>query len=205
MPLVPAWAPNLHPLLVHFPIALLLAAGAVDLADLLLRGSAPVRNTATWLYIAGAAAAVAAYFSGVSALEMRALSPGGAAVAAAHADWAFRATWLFAFFASVRLAMSYALRPAPWLVAGALAVALVGLVALGETVRHGSRLVFEHGVGVRPVAAAQAAGAERAAAEEYAEPRRAAEPERAAATERAAAAEPERAAEPEPSRAPDRD
>ncbi len=181
MPLVPAWAPNLHPLVVHFPIALLLAAGAVDLADLVLRGRAPVRNTATWLYIAGAAAAVAAYFSGVSALEMRALSPYGAAVAAAHADWAFRVTWLFAFFASVRLAMSYALRPARWLVAGAFVVALVGLAALVETVRHGSRLVFEHGVGVQPVTAARAAAAERAAAAgRTAEPDRAAEPERAA-------------------------
>ena len=65
--LVPAWAPNLHPLIVHFPIALLAAAGAVDLADLLLRGREPVRNAATWLYVAGAATAVAAYFSGVEA------------------------------------------------------------------------------------------------------------------------------------------
>ena len=31
MNLVPAWAPNIHPLLVHFPIALLYAAAAVDL------------------------------------------------------------------------------------------------------------------------------------------------------------------------------
>ncbi|MCY3843069.1 MAG: hypothetical protein OXH69_05950 [Acidobacteria bacterium] len=162
--LVPAWAPNLHPLIVHFPIALLAAAGAVDLADLLLRGRGPVRNAATWLYVAGAATAVAAYFSGVEAGRTAALTPAGAELAATHADWAFRATWLFAFFASVRLAMSYAIRPGGWLVATSLVIAAVGLAALVQTVRHGSRLVFEHGVGVRAVAAAGAAAAERSAA-----------------------------------------
>ena len=164
MTLVPAWAPNLHPLVVHFPIALLLAAGAVDLADLLARGRAQLRDTATWLYIAGAGTAVVAYFTGIEAAKMAPLSPEGAALAAAHADWAFRTTWLFAFFASVRLATSYALRPGPLLLGGALVVALVGLAALVETVRHGSRLVSEHGVGVQPVAAARAAESASAAA-----------------------------------------
>ena len=162
--LVPAWAPNLHPLIVHFPIALLAAAGVVDLADLLLRGREPVRNAATWLYVAGAATAVAAYFSGVEAGRAAALTPAGAELAATHADWAFRATWLFAFFASVRLAMSYAVRPGGWLVAASLVIAAVGLAALVQTVRHGSRLVFEHGVGVRSVAAARAAAEARPAA-----------------------------------------
>ena len=153
MSLVPAWAPNAHPLLVHFPIALLAAAGAVDVADVVLRGRPAVRDTATWLYIAGAASAVVAYFSGIGAAEGVALSNEGAAVAAVHADWAFRATWLFAFFASLRLAMSYALGPSRWLPAASLVIAFVGLAALTQTVRLGSRLVFEHGVGVRPVAA----------------------------------------------------
>ena len=161
---VPAWAPNLHPLIVHFPIALLAAAGAVDLADLLLRGREPVRNAATWLYVAGAATAVAAYFSGVEAGRTAALTSASTALAAAHADWAFRATWLFAFFASVRLATSYAVRPSRWLVATSLLIAAVGLASLVQTVRHGSRLVFEHGTGVRSVAAARAAAEERAPA-----------------------------------------
>ena len=196
--LVPAWAPNLHPLIVHFPIALLAAAGAVDLADLLLRGREPVRNAATWLYVAGAATAVAAYFSGVEAGRTAALTPAGAALAAAHADWAFRATWLFAFFASVRLAMSYAIRPSGWLVATSLVIAAVGLAALVQTVRHGSRLVFEHGAGVRAVAAARGEAGERAAAAGSAA---AAEPATAAATAPAARSDPER----EPAAAADRE
>ena len=164
MSLVPDWAPNAHPVLVHFPIALLAAAGAVDVADVVLRGRAAVRNTATWLYIAGATTAVAAYFSGVGAAETVALSADGAAVAANHADWAFRATWLFAFFASLRLAMSYALGPSRWLPAASLVIAFVGLVALAQTVRYGSGLVFEHGAGVRVVAAARTEAGERTTA-----------------------------------------
>lgn len=157
MPLVPAWAPNLHPLVVHFPIALLFAAVAVDLTDLLMRERKPVRDAATWLYIAGAATAVLAYFTGYTAAQ--AAEPTGelATLVDAHMDRAFVATWLFAFFASLRLAMSYSLRPRRALRVGAFAVALVGLAALVQTALHGARLVFEHGLGVRAVAIAAAA------------------------------------------------
>jgi uncharacterized membrane protein len=40
MNLVPDWAPNIHPLLVHFPIALLYAAIAVDLVGFACQPSA---------------------------------------------------------------------------------------------------------------------------------------------------------------------
>ena len=160
MSLIPAWAPNLHPLIVHFPIALLFAAGAVDLAGLLMRGRRPVRDAATWLYIAGAVTAVAAYFTGDAAAKAMALSPDVTALVEAHAGWAFRATWLFAFFASLRLAMSYILRPRRSLRLGALVIALAGLGALAQTALHGRRLVFEQGIGVEAVATAEgAAGA----------------------------------------------
>ena len=133
MPLVPAWAPNLHPLVVHFPIALLFAAVAVDLAGLLMQERKPVRDAATWLYIAGAATAVLAYFTGYTAAQ--AVEPTGelATLVDAHMDRAFVATWLFAFFASLRLAMSYLFRPRRTLRIGAFAVALVGLGALFQT------------------------------------------------------------------------
>ena len=158
MSLIPAWAPNLHPLVVHFPIALLFAAGAADLAGLVLRHQKPMRDTATWLYIAGAAAAVAAYFTGYEAAEAMVLSAEAAALVDTHGDWAFGATWLFAFFASLRLAMSYLLRPRRALRIGAFVVALAGLGALAQTALHGARLVFEQGLGVRSVAATQEAG-----------------------------------------------
>ncbi|SVE05786.1 uncharacterized protein METZ01_LOCUS458640, partial [marine metagenome] len=36
MALLPSWAPNLHPLIVHFPIAVLTAAVVADLIDIFL-------------------------------------------------------------------------------------------------------------------------------------------------------------------------
>ena len=156
MSLVPPWAPGLHPLVVHFPIALLFAAAAVDAADLLMRQSKPVRDAATWLYIAGAATAVCACFTGHAAAQAVEASGAVAAGIDAHADRAFVATWLFAFFASLRLAMSYAFRPRRALRVGAFAVALVGLGALVQTTLHGARLVFEQGLGVRAAAIAEA-------------------------------------------------
>ena len=155
--LVPAWAPNLHPLVVHFPIALLFAAAAVDLAGLLMPERKPVVDTATWLYIAGAATAVGAYFTGYAAAQAAALPTELAALVDAHTDRAFVATWLFAFFASLRLAMSYAFRPRRALQIGAFVLALVGLGALVQTVLYGARLVFQEGLGVRAVAVAAAA------------------------------------------------
>lgn len=167
MPLIPAWAPNLHPLVVHFPIALLFAAGAVDLAGLLTPDRKPVRDVATWLYIGGAATAVFAYFTGYTASQAGTFSPEVTVLVDDHRDWAFGATWLFAFFASLRLAMSYSLRPRRALQIGAFAIALAGLGALAQTTLRGARLVFEQGLGVRAVASAAASAkqVERTSAE----------------------------------------
>lgn len=167
MPFLPAWAPNLHPLVVHFPIALLFGAAAVDLAGLLAPDRKPLRDTATWLYVGGAATAVFTYFTGYTAAQAATFSPEVGLLVDAHADRAFAATWLFAFFASLRLAMSYILRPRRALQIGAFAIALAGLGALAQTTLHGARLVFEQGLGVRAVASAEASAkqVERASAE----------------------------------------
>ena len=152
MSLTPAWAPNLHPLVVHLPIALLAAAAAVDLASLFRRARRRVRHTATWLYIGGAATAMIAYFTGDSAAKAMALPADVALLVDAHADWAFRTTWLFAFFASARLAISYILSPTLPVLVGTFLLALLGIGTLVETVARGSQLVFQHGVGVQAVA-----------------------------------------------------
>ena len=47
MNLIPDWAPNIHPLLVHFPIALLMTAAGLDIVAWMLRRHRPLRHAAT--------------------------------------------------------------------------------------------------------------------------------------------------------------
>ena len=151
MSLTPDWAPNIHPIVVHFPIALLSAAVLVDLLGLFMRKSAAIRDTATWLYCAGAGVAILAYFTGSNGADAMRLPAQVSPLVTEHSDWAFRTTWFFAFFASARLAVSYILPPKPIVLASAFALAVGGLVMLVETAQHGAILVFQHGLGVQAI------------------------------------------------------
>ena len=151
MSLTPDWAPNIHPIVVHFPIALLTAAIVVDLVGLFTRTKAAVRDAATWLYCVGAAFAILAYFTGESGADAMLIPAQVNPLVNEHHDWAFRTTWFFAFFASGRLVVSYLVPPTPLLLGSAFAFGLVGFVMLFETAEHGALLVFQHGLGVKAI------------------------------------------------------
>ena len=145
---LPSWAPNVHPLVVHFPIAMLAAAVLVDILSASTGRPSSLNRSATGLYILGATAALIANFSGYYASNSELIPLGALDTLHAHEDWAFQTTWLFVFFASIRLLISY-VKPQTRIVHyGALAIALYGLWAVVMTTRHGHRLVFEYGVGV---------------------------------------------------------
>jgi uncharacterized membrane protein len=150
MNLVPGWAPNIHPLLVHFPIALLITAAALDLVGWAFRRNTPLREAATVLYVAGTGAALAAYVTGRAASQILWFPGMAQAVVREHWDWAFRTVWFFSMMTAVRLLLLRPSRrdPSPALIA---ALALSGLVGIGlliETGDRGGRLVYQHGVGV---------------------------------------------------------
>ena len=146
---VPAWAPNVHPLVVHFPIALLIAAVAVDLLGWALRRNTTLRHVATVLYVLGTLGAVAAYLTGRAASQTVWLPGMAQAVLKEHWDWAFRTVWFFAAVTLVRLALLRPSRrdPGHAVVATFALVGLVGIGLLLETGDRGGRLVFQHGVG----------------------------------------------------------
>jgi uncharacterized membrane protein len=149
MNLVPDWAPNIHPLLVHFPIALLITAVGLDVAGWVRRRNRPLRQAATLLYVLGTGAAVAAYFTGRAASQAIWLPGMAHAVVKEHWDWAFRTVWFFAIVTGLRLVLLRPTRRDPGHVIVA-ALALAGLLGIGlllETGDRGGRLVYRHGVG----------------------------------------------------------
>ena len=148
MSLTPDWLPNLHPIVVHFPIALLPAAAVVDLLSLFSPRRRVFRDTATWLYLTGAAFALLAYVSGRSGVDAMTLAPIVEPLVDAHENWAFRTTWFFAFFASLRLAVSYIFPPRPVILLVAFVLAVGGIAMLVETAERGAALVYQHGLGV---------------------------------------------------------
>ena len=149
MSLVPSWAPNIHPLVVHFPIALLSAAVAVDFVAWVLRRNVSLRNGATLLYVLGTGGAIAAYLTGRAAAQTIWLPGMAQAVIGEHWNWALRTVWFFAFVTVARLVF---LRPLGRVrghafVAAFVLAGLVGITLLIETGDRGGSLVYEQGVG----------------------------------------------------------
>jgi uncharacterized membrane protein len=149
MTFLPAWAPNLHPLVVHLPIGVWAGAVVADLVALALGRASKAEAAATFLYPTGAVFAILAYLTGRRAAAT-VLVPGMAfPLVEQHENWALATTVLFVLVALLRLwairRMEFHGRPLRMLLATAGVLALLALVGTGE---RGARLVFEHGVGV---------------------------------------------------------
>jgi len=149
MTLLPAWAPNVHPLLVHLPIGVWVGAVIADLTGLMFARSTRSDAAASFLYPLGAALAILTYLTGQRAAAT-VLVPGMAfPLLEQHENWALATTILFVLVAVLRLwvgrRVESVARTPRVLVAAAAVLALMALVGTGE---RGARLVFQHGVGV---------------------------------------------------------
>lgn len=147
--LLPEWAPNVHPMIVHFPIAWWIAAVLVDLISVMLPRAAWATTTASTLYPSGALAATVTYFTGRQA-AMTVLTPGMAhPIVLEHWNWALATTIAFWAIASLRVAVNFKHPRAPrWVRVALAAAALVALASLFQTGDRGARLVYEYGLGV---------------------------------------------------------
>ena len=141
---------TLHPLLVHFPIGLIAAAALFDLASLAAGPRATTRRIATGLYLAGAAALIAAYFTGRGDAAVVRIPGPAHALVDEHWTWALRATVYVGACALARLALElsgqHMVTRRRWLPVAA--ASLAGLLLLFQTAERGGRLVYQHGVGV---------------------------------------------------------
>src|SRR5690554_156413 len=87
MNIVPDWAPNVHPMIVHFPIGLLFTAVLLDFVSL-IRGFDVLRRAVPVFYVMGALTAIVAYFTGRSAGDQVAVPANAESILTEHADLA---------------------------------------------------------------------------------------------------------------------
>lgn len=154
--MLPDYLPTIHPLLVHFPIVLLIVGIVVDLAGALATPASPrrdqLRTTGAGLLALAAISLPVTYWTGTRAGDAIS-SPfvQADAAVARHADWAWWTMWFFLAVIALRITLQAIGRLQRTAHVGLALVGLAGLGLLYETAEHGGRLVYDLGVGVRPV------------------------------------------------------
>ena len=153
MELIPEWAPSLHPMVVHFPIAILSIAILFDFISFFLPEKQKwwTEETTALLYGVGAATAVVVYFTGQSAADNIFLPAEAQNILNMHADWALWTIWFYGIYATLRILVTWKARAEYNMKfhLGFFALSLIGLFLLYQTGDNGARMVFEHGVGVQ--------------------------------------------------------
>jgi uncharacterized membrane protein len=150
MELVPEWAPNIHPMIVHFPIAFIVGAIGADLLSLAVRRWDWLRPATVALYVVGGAGAVFTYFTGTWAADAVSVPAEAQSVLTEHSNLAWWTMWFFGAYALVRLGAHLWPKARNRVVVQGLlfAVALGGSYLLYETGDHGAEMVYRYGVGV---------------------------------------------------------
>ena len=140
--------PSWHPMLVHFPLALVLTAAALLLGARIWPrpAQAPALATVgTWNLVLGAAGVVFALESGLAALLYLHLAAEARAAVGLHVKWAIGSTLLVVLLAVWRGAGAKPDSRPSWLFLLLLVAACAGLV---ETGYRGGVNVYRYGVGV---------------------------------------------------------
>ena len=154
--MIPDWAPNVHPMVVHFPIVLLIMALTADVVYATLRRPNGLAVTVTGLYVAGAIAAGVSLWTGLNPASS-VFVPGMAhPLIDDHRMWALATTLTAGALAMVRVTLHLTGRNRPGRALLGLALAgLVVILLMQQTAERGARLVYEQGVGVIPAPVAQ--------------------------------------------------
>ena len=135
----------LHPMLVHFPIALLFVSVLFDLASTALRRES-LREGALWLLGLGLLGGIAAAIAGGLAEHAAEKAGVAEALIETHETLAFVTIGIMAILFLYRLLFRN--RFGMKALAAYLVVAAIGLVAISATGYTGGDLVYEHGAGM---------------------------------------------------------
>ncbi len=152
MEFIPEWAPNLHPMIVHFPIALFMLAILMDVAGYVLPKDWWDEKKNLILYGLSGIAAVGTYFSGKEAADSVFIEAGTQNLLTAHADWAEYTVWFMGLYAFLRIGVYFWNKSELKIIRGGLTLlSFVGAFLLFQTGDRGGQMVYQHGVGVQAV------------------------------------------------------
>ena len=150
--LLPEWVPNAHPLIVHFPIALIFVAVAADALALWLGERWETgQEVATGLYVATGLSAIVSYYSGTWAIDTVSIAtPGAAQTLSTHSSWAWYTMVSTGGYALLRILGVFV----PWVRARRSLHVVLFVIGLGtlfplyKTGENGGAMVYKRGVGV---------------------------------------------------------
>jgi len=141
------WLPNIHPLLIHFPIVLLPLAVLAHVLSLILKQQDQWEIPVGILYTLGAGGALVSYLSGKKAAETVDVLPMANPVLSSHADLAL---WTLVIFGIVTIIywLFQRLKVGRLFHSLLVSVALFGIGLLIVTADRGGQLVYRFGTGV---------------------------------------------------------
>lgn len=135
----------LHPMLVHFPIALFITSVLFDVLGAWLTRES-LREGALWLLVLGVLTGLAAFASGDVAAEAAEKAGVAESLIETHEHLAGATVGIFGALLAWRLLLRNRFSPRTRI--AYLMVAIVGLGLLSATGHYGGSLVYEHGAGV---------------------------------------------------------
>jgi len=139
---------HLHPMLVHFPIALLIIGLLADIVGVVTKREFYARM-ALILLVLGTAGLIAAYFSGHEAAEgLMETGPLSMAVET-HEEAALLTVWLMVATTLVRLGLVVMRKYSGFVRLIPLAIFILGVASMARTGYYGGELVFKHAAGVQ--------------------------------------------------------
>ena len=138
----------IHPMIVHFPIALLIVGFLSDLLGLIFKKDFFSR-TGFYLLILGTIGVVAAYLTGTSAGE--GITEAGTLKQAleTHENAGELALWIMVFAALFRIALVFTKKYKGVFQLIGLLIFFVGVLSIARTGFYGGELVFKHAAGVQ--------------------------------------------------------
>lgn len=139
---------HLHPMIVHFPIALLIVGFLFDIGGLFIKRES-FTTTGFYLLILGSAGVIAAFISGnIAGGSVSEEGMLGNALEQ-HEEAAELTIWLVSIAAVIRIILVLINRYSGYLKAGMLVLYFISIFAIGRTGYYGGKLVYENAAGVQ--------------------------------------------------------